>query len=329
MYMWTWLKWFHHSLFLFHRKNMKDPVVLLIVTLCCAYGDKVLQVEHHSLHQHNHEHNANAFLDAEDTDEIKNLSPSEQREKMVDIVKGIDTDSDKFLTPEEITLWIQKVYRRYAIDDAEERFPGFDKNSDGLISWDEYNLVMHGHTVEVDENAVLEDPEEESLRFLHLKEKTRFDFADRDGTPGLNLTEFLAFTHPSEVDYMAEFAIEDVLSEYDLDKDGFISLSEFIGDLKGDEGDEPSQWEIEETVRFKDLYDHDKDGKLNQEEQLRWVAPNSYGSAREEAVHLIKEMDQDGDERLSEAEILKNQDIFMNSEVTDYGRQLHVPHDEL
>ncbi len=49
----------------------------------------------------------------------------------------------------------------------------------------------------------------------------------------------------------------------------------------------------------------------------------------EQAIHLIKEMDQDGDGRLSEAEILKNQDTFMNSEVTDYGRQLHVPHDEL
>lgn len=46
--------------------------------------------------------------------------------------------------------------------------------------------------------------------------------------------------------------------------------------------DSPSQWEIEETVRFKDLYDQDKDGKLDREEQLRWVAPNSYGSAREE-----------------------------------------------
>lgn len=44
----------------------------------------------------------------------------------------------------------------------------------------------------------------------------------------------------------------------------------------------PSRWEVEETVRFKDLYDQDKDGKLNREEQLRWVAPNSYGSAREE-----------------------------------------------
>lgn len=29
-----------------------------------------------------------------------------------------------------------------------------------------------------------------------------------------------------------DFAIEDVLSEYDLDKDGFISLNEFIGDLR-------------------------------------------------------------------------------------------------
>lgn len=46
----------------------------------------------------------------------------------------------------------------------------------------------------------------------------------------------------------------------------------------------PSRWEVEETVRFKDLYDQDKDGKLNREEQLRWVAPNSYGSAREEVT---------------------------------------------
>lgn len=115
-----------------------------------------------------------------------------------------------------------------------------------------------------------------------------------------------------------DFAIEDVLNEYDSDKDGLISLSEFIGDVRGDgkitdvilktqndlfvisclrnayfavfnilyllliEEDTPSQWEIEETVRFKDLYDQDKDGKLNREEQLRWIAPNSYGSAREE-----------------------------------------------
>uniref|UniRef100_A0A3B4ZBV1 Reticulocalbin 2 n=1 Tax=Seriola lalandi dorsalis TaxID=1841481 RepID=A0A3B4ZBV1_SERLL len=185
----------------------------------------------------------------------------------------------------------------------------------------EDHFIGQQHNPEHDMNVLLGDE-------LHLKERRRFDFADVDGTPGLNVTEFLAFTHPSEVDHMADFAIEDVLSEYDTDKDGFISLSEFIGDVRGDE-DSPSQWEIEETVRFKDLYDQDKDGKLNRDEQLRWVAPNSYGSAREEALHLIKEMDSNGDGQLSEAEILKNQETFMNSEVTDYGRQLHVSHDEL
>ncbi|KAK7152233.1 hypothetical protein R3I94_008531 [Phoxinus phoxinus] len=303
---------------------------LLLLVACCASGasgSQIVQEDH--VVKHNHEHNANMFLGSEDKDEIQKLNPSEQRKRLVEIVKKIDTNSDKYLTPEEITLWIQRVYRRYALDDAEERFSEFDSNNDGLVSWDEYNMVMHGHSVEVDEDAVLEDPEEESLRFLHAKEKRRFYFADMDGSAGLNLTEFLAFTHPSEVDHMADFAIEDVLTEYDSDKDGFISLSEFIGDLRANEQDEPSQWEVEETVRFKDLYDQDKDGKLNRDEQLRWVAPNSYGSAREEAIHLIKEMDQDGDERLAEAEILKNQDTFMNSEVTDYGRQLHVPHDEL
>lgn len=40
-------------------------------------------------------------------------------------------------------------------------------------------------------------------------------------------------------------------------------------------------------------------------------------------------MDGDGDGQISEAEVLKDQDTFIDSEVTDYGRQLHVSHDEL
>ncbi|XP_029910433.1 reticulocalbin-2 [Myripristis murdjan] len=290
---------------------------------------KYLHEDHYIGQQHNPEHDMHVLLGNEDSEETKKLSPAEKRQRMMAIVKKIDKNSDKLLSAEEITLWIQHVYRKYALDDAEERFPEFDTDSDGVVSWEEYNMVAHDQLISFDDSAVLEDPEQESLRYLHQKERRRFEFADVDGTPGLNVTEFLAFTHPSEVDHMSDFAIEDVLSEYDTNKDGFISLSEFIGDVRSDEGNTPSQWEIEETVRFKDLYDQDKDGKLNREEQLRWVAPNSYGSAREEALHLIKEMDHDGDGQISEAEVLKNLETFMNSEVTDYGRQLHVSHDEL
>ncbi|XP_062403076.1 reticulocalbin-2 [Sardina pilchardus] len=296
--------------------------------VCGEHTHKVFHEDHYVDGKHNPEHDMNAFLGNEDKEEIKKLSPSEQKKRLGEIIKKIDADSNTYLSAEEITVWIQRVYGKYALDDIKQRFPDFDANRDGIVSWDEYNIVMHDHLVVVDENTILEDPEEESLRYLHLKDWRRFDFADMDGTPGLNLTEFLAFTHPSEVDYMADFAIEDVLVEYDADQDGFISLKEFIGDISPDGGD-ITQWEIEETVRFKDLYDQDGDGKLNKEEQLLWVAPNSYGSARQEAIHLIKEMDGDGDGRLSESEILQNQDTFINSEVTDYGRQLHTTHDEL
>ncbi|XP_074533183.1 reticulocalbin-2 [Halichoeres trimaculatus] len=311
---------------------MASSALLMLVLLLRFEIGQSTHKHHHEDHytgqQHNPEHDMNILLGDQDTEELKKLSPAEQKKKMMEIVKRIDTNANSLLSEEEITLWIQQVYRKYALDDAKERFPEYDINKDGVVTWEEYNTVAHGQLFRFDNDAILEDAEQESLRHLHLKERRRFDFADADNTSGLNVTEFLAFTHPSEVDHMADFAIEDVLGEYDTDGDGFISLSEFIGDVRGDD-DSPSQWEIEETVRFRDLYDQDKDGKLNREEQLRWVAPNSYGSAREEALHLLKEMDLDGDGQISEAEVLKNQETFIHSEVTDYGRQLHLSHDEL
>lgn len=296
---------------------MSHCIFLLLVLLQC-----------YATQQHTPQHGANVLLGEEDTGEMQKLSPADQKMKMLEIVKRIDANGDQLLSAEEMAVWIQRVYRSYALEDAAERFPDFDQDQDGLVSWEEYDTVTHGHLIPLDHDESLNDPEQQSLRNLHRREKQRFDFADGDGNAGLNVTEFLAFTHPSEVDRMADFAIEDVLNEYDLDQDGFISLHEFIGDVRG-EADAASQWETEETVRFKDLYDQDKDGKLNREEQLRWIAPNSYGSAREEALHLIKEVDRDQDGQLSVSEVLKSQDTFMNSEVTDYGRQLHITHDEL
>lgn len=72
------------------------------------------------------------------------------------------------LSTEEITLWIQRVYRTYALDDAEERFPEFDTNKDGLVSWEEYNMVTHDQLISLDENTNLDDPEQESLRYVGI-----------------------------------------------------------------------------------------------------------------------------------------------------------------
>ncbi len=67
---------------------------------------------------------------------------------------------------EEITLWIQHVYRKYALDDAKERFPEFDTDKDGVVTWEEYNTVTHDQLFSFDDDTVLEDPEQESLRHV-------------------------------------------------------------------------------------------------------------------------------------------------------------------
>uniref|UniRef100_A0ABI7YA83 EF-hand domain-containing protein n=1 Tax=Felis catus TaxID=9685 RepID=A0ABI7YA83_FELCA len=168
---------------------------------------------------------------------------------------------------------------------------------------------------------------------LHLKDKKRFEKANQDSGPGLNLEEFIAFEHPEEVDYMTEFVIQEALEEHDKNGDGFVSLEEFLGDYRRDPtANEDPEWILVEKDRFLNDYDKDTDGRLDPQELLSWVVPNNQGIAQEEALHLIDEMDLNSDRKLSEAEILENQDLFLTSEATDYGRQLHDEyfyHDEL
>jgi len=93
---------------------------------------------------------------------------------------------------------------------------------------------MYDRVIDFDENTALDDAEEESFRQLHLKDKKRFEKANQDAGPGLNLEEFIAFEHPEEVDYMMEFVIQEALEEHDKNGDGFVSLEEFLGDYRRD-----------------------------------------------------------------------------------------------
>lgn len=56
--------------------------------------------------------------------------------------------------------------------------------------------------------------------------------------------------------------------DIDRDKDGYVSLDEFLGDYRDPEdaeADEP-EWVKEETKKFKEEYDKNKDGKLDKDE---------------------------------------------------------------
>lgn len=275
--------------------------------------------------EHRPDYDREALLGGqEEVEEFGKLSPDEQQKRLKAIIKKIDLDVDGFLTEDELNTWIQQSFKHYIIEDAKQQFSEYDKDGDGHVSWEEYNIQMYDRVIDFDEDTTLEDTEEESFRQLHLKDKKRFEKANRDSTSGLNLTEFIAFEHPEEADYMKEFVIQEALEEHDKNGDGLVSLEEFLGDYRRDPTDhEDPEWILVEKDRFANDYDKNKDGHLDPNELLSWVVPNNEGIAQEEAVHLIEEMDLDGNKKLSEAEILKNQDLFINSEATDYGRQLH------
>lgn len=55
-------------------------------------------------------------------------------------------------------------FKHYAMQEAKQQFVEYDKNSDGSVGWDEYNIQMYDRVIDFDENTVLDDAEEESFR---------------------------------------------------------------------------------------------------------------------------------------------------------------------
>ncbi|KAH0619848.1 hypothetical protein JD844_014211 [Phrynosoma platyrhinos] len=314
------------------RPPPPPPLLLglgLLLRGLSASGSGLGEREHYgSDGQHQPDYDREALLGGqEEAEEYVKLSPEERQKRLKSIIKNIDTNADGFLTEAELSSWIQQSFRHYVVEDSKQQFGEYDKDGDGYVSWEEYNIQMYDRVIDFDDDATLDDAEEESFRQLHLKDKKRFEKANRDGVAGLNLDEFIAFEHPEEAEYMkasSDFVIQEALEEHDKNGDEFVSLEEFLGDYRRDPtAQEDPEWIRVEKDRFSNDYDKDQDGKLNSKELLSWVVPNNEGIAQEEAAHLIEEMDQDGDKRLTEAEILENQDLFLNSEATDYGRQLH------
>ncbi|XP_074088580.1 reticulocalbin-2 [Macrotis lagotis] len=307
------------------------PLLLLLLLLgagAAARGAGEPGDPHYPQGEHRPDYDREALLGGQaEVEEYEKLSPEEQQKRLKAIIKKIDVDSDGFLTENELSTWIQMSFKHYAMQEAKQQFVEYDKNDDGLVTWGEYNIQMYDRVIDFDENTVLDDAEEESFRQLHLKDKKRFEKANRDEVSGLSLVEFIAFEHPEEVDYMTEFVIQEALEEHDKNGDGFVSLKEFLGDYRRDPtANEDPEWILVEKDRFVNDYDKDGDGRLNPQELLSWVVPNNQGIAQEEALHLIEEMDLNNDSKLSEAEIIENQDLFLTSEATDYGRQLHDEH---
>lgn len=293
------------------------------------HKNRVLEKElsdekHFQEEEHNSEYDHEAFLGREDARNFDELSPDESKEKLGLIYNKIDKDGDGFVTEEELRDWIKHVQNKYVWDDTERQWKEHDMEDKGL-TWSSYKKRTYGFMD--DKNAELGE-DDFDYREMVKRDERRWGQADMDQDGFLTKEEFSHFLHPEDAEHMREIVVEETIEDIDKDKDGLISLEEYIGDMwPNSEGEEEPSWVVTEREQFSDFRDKNKDGSMDREEVREWIIPPDYDHAEAEAKHLIYESDGDRDNKLTKKEVLDKYELFVGSQATDFGEAL-TRHDE-
>ena len=261
-----------------------------------------------------------AFLGKDEAAEFDNLSDEESRRRLGLIVDKIDKNGDGQVSEEELKQWIVFTQSRYLEEDSRKQFEHSNFDKDEKLTWNEYKKSTFGDSFKADHG--------DDYQKMQERDRKRFEAADADGDGALTLKEHNAFLHPEEHNHMKKIVAQEVMDEIDKNKDGFVDLEEYIGDmLHGKDDGEESDWVATEREQFREHRDTNKDGKLDKNEVQAWIMPDDYNHADAEAKHLIYEADDDKNGELSKEEILNHHDTFVGSQVTDWGEALKR-HDE-
>ncbi|OQV20397.1 putative Calumenin [Hypsibius exemplaris] len=265
--------------------------------------------------------------------EFHQQSPEQSRERLLKLATTHDLDHDGQISLEELQEWIFQSFQDLSSEDAQNKFQDVDSDGDGFITWNEHLRDTWG--LENDENLL--QSEEYKDEYVMIKEEALlFNAADRDQDGKLSAEEFLAFDRPEQYAYMQPLVIQRTKEARDKNGDGFIDFHEYIIDIvpnyKKMTNQEEREVFVTEKERFEQFFDQDHDGKLNDTEIFRWLIPDDRATAAVEAEHIFEKSDANKDSQLSFDEIADAQDVFVGSEITDYGNTLSVNtegHDEL
>ncbi|KAK4025254.1 calumenin-A [Daphnia magna] len=284
--------------------------------------------QHYENEEHNPDYDHEAFL-GEEAKTFDQLSPEESKERLGKIVEKIDRDLDGKITKEELKSWIQYTQRRYILEDVDRQWKAHNPNNKDSVTWEEYKKMVYGFMDDM-EPSELESNAEEGFSYKDMirRDQRRWGIADTNGDHALDKEEFTNFLHPEDAPHMKEIVVVETMEDIDKDKNGFISLEEYIGDMyRGVKHEDEPDWVRNEREQFQNYRDKNKDGHLDPDEVKQWIIPPDFDHSEAEAKHLIQESDADADGQLTKEEIINKYDVFVGSQATDFGEALNR-HDE-
>ncbi|KAG8222344.1 hypothetical protein J437_LFUL001330 [Ladona fulva] len=283
--------------------------------------------EHYPNEEHNPEYDHEAFL-GEEAKTFRQLSPEESRRRLGVIFDKIDKDKDGSVSQDELKEWIRYTQSRYLLDDVDRQWRSYNPEMKDKLTWEEYKKLLYGFMDDMDANDLDKTDDGPSYRDMLQRDRRRWSVADEDGDDALTRKEFMGFLHPEEMGHMRDIVVLETMEDIDKDKDGKVSLEEYIGDVyRGTEGETEPEWVKSEREQFAKFRDKNGDGVMDKDEVKDWIIPPDFDHAEAEAHHLIYESDADGDQKLTKEEVLNKYDLFVASQATDFG-EAFSRHDE-
>ncbi|GFT12611.1 calumenin-B [Trichonephila clavipes] len=278
--------------------------------------DKPLSDEEHYQKEtfHNTDYDHEAFLGEKEAKTFNELSQEESKRRLGIIVDKIDTDKDNFVSLQELKEWIQHTQRKYIKDDCDRQWRNWNPFNKPELTWDAYKKYSYGYVEEQEAGDTY------GYKEMIERDLRRWEKADQDQNGSLNKIEFMDFVHPEESLHMKDIIVIETMEDIDKNRDGKISIEEYIGDMYNDPDNdvesEPS-WVQSEREQFINFRDKDRSGSMEFNEVRDWILPSEYDNSAAEANHLIYESDVDRDNQLSKEEILDKFDLFVGSDQGD------------
>ena len=226
-------------------------------------------------------------------------------EELQSTFKQVDSDNSGTLDRMEVPLWVRKMVDSHiqeSVPSAKREFKRVDANRDKIVEWPEYEAV-EGHSPE---------------------RRHKFRTADENGDGVLSQMEYVAFKNPLTTEYVLTRIAEELLEDFDTNKDKKVSIDEFVHHSPSRIDDKDDK-EIDKLRRleFRGTLDSNDDMFLDVKELKNYLNPKGNIFVQNEARHMMHEADANKDKVLSLDEVKASYLNFQHHEENPVIQALH------
>nr|XP_002735380.1 PREDICTED: calumenin-A-like [Saccoglossus kowalevskii] len=295
-------------------------------------ADELLEVQQESNDERNFEFEKTEDIDEYDLseDNVVEMFEADEVEKYPCWMMSHLSENRRDATGYELTDWIYSAIMATFWEETKRTLELVDADGDGMVSWNESLIFYFGESEDEDDRRYRYDYYSQEIE----QDQLRFDLADDNNDGSLTVDEFFAFLHPELYNHMKDLITWKFFADFDKDKDGGVSLLEYIppNPLPDEEEDidndgEP-RWVGKAKARFA-MIDSNKNGILEVPEALAVLMPDYHRAANSEARRIMKNVDENEDGKMSLKEVKKHYKVFTENEHVDFNSQIRRIRDEL